>query len=854
MSQPRGKMRSTRQIMALVIYALFVLFIFQFGSELCTAIDTITPTHFLRDPESIVSNNSIFKLGFFSPPNSKNRYLGIWYNHPSVIEVIWVANRNNPITDSSGILRLSDEGNLQLSNAKDQIFWSSNISNPTTHFSTEARLQNSGNFILQKNRTILWQSSQHPTDSFLPNTRLTIGQNSDLRHILQSWRSPSDPSRGRFSIGTYSSGIFQIIIWDDDRPHWRSGPWNGNIFIGTRYHNVGYGNIFINSGSFTQEDKGGITSLVFTGANESTLSHYSLSYEGIIAQKWWDDSNKKWGVTWKAPETVCDIYGTCGEFGSCNPQNSPICSCLKGFEPKNEKEWKRENWTSGCVRKKQLQCGVQGGGDGFLQLQKMKVPDHAEWTVGLSIDQCRSKCFNNCSCLAYAYDTGIACLTWSGSLVDIAVLSPGGADLYLRLPQSELGNSKTKLKVEIAVSVILGTTASALAAILWCLWKCGARPKSRSPPDRYTRSQLSPGNKVENKKAQPDPHVFRDKTQVISEDLQLLTFEKLSEATDNFHESNMLGRGGFGQVYKGKMEDGQEIAVKRLSRASGQGIEEFMNEVEVISKLQHRNLVKLLGCSAQGEEKMLIYEYMPNKSLDAFLFDSVKRELLDWEKRFIIIQGICRGLVYLHRDSRLRIIHRDLKASNILLDEDLNPKISDFGMARIFGGNQDQANTQRVVGTYGYMSPEYAMEGQFSEKSDVFSFGVLLLEIVSGKKNSSFWCQEESLSLLGYAWKMWNEDNIVSLIDPLISGLQFQGEIVRCIHVGLLCAQEYAKDRPSISTVMSMLVSEIVDLPNPKQPGFIQRQIYSTDDMGSFSISEENVSTNNVTITSLTAR
>ncbi|KAF8411255.1 hypothetical protein HHK36_003802 [Tetracentron sinense] len=305
----------------------------------------------------------------------------------------------------------------------------------------------------------------------------------------------------------------------------------------------------------------------------------------------------------------------------------------------------------------------------------------------------------------------------------------------------------------------------------------------------------------------------------------------LSIATNNFHLANKLGEGGFGPVYKGKLFDGREIAVKRLSRSSGQGLEEFKNEVIVISRLQHKNLVRLLGCCTEGEEKMLIYEYMPNRSLDAFLFDPEKQSLLGWRKRFLIIEGIGRGLVYLHRDSRLRIIHRDLKASNILLDEDLNPKISDFGMARIFGGDQDQANTRRVVGTYGYMSPEYAMEGRFSEKSDVFSFGVLLLEIVSGRRNISFYHHVEALSLLGYAWQLWNEEKILELVEPTLCELSFQKEVLRCIHVGLLCVQEFAKDRPTMSTIVSMLISEITTLPTPKQPAFTTRPISSDTDL-----------------------
>ncbi|KAK4398441.1 G-type lectin S-receptor-like serine/threonine-protein kinase [Sesamum angolense] len=338
------------------------------------------------------------------------------------------------------------------------------------------------------------------------------------------------------------------------------------------------------------------------------------------------------------------------------------------------------------------------------------------------------------------------------------------------------------------------------------------------------------------------------------EDLELPMFDlsTVTRATNDFSISNKLGEGGFGPVYRGMLEDGKEIAVKRLSRTSTQGLDEFKNEVIFIAKLQHRNLVKLLGCCIQGEEKMLIYEYMPNGSLDLILFDKRKGKQLDWPKRFHIINAIARGLLYLHQDSRLRIIHRDLKASNILLDNDMNPKISDFGMARSFGGNETEANTQRVVGTYGYMSPEYAADGLFSVKSDVYSFGVLVLEIVSGQKNRGFHHKDHHHNLLGHAWILHKERRSLELVDTNLVDSFYFSEAVRSIHVALLCVQQSPEDRPSMSSVVLMLGSEGV-LPPPKQPGFFaERDVRAAENTSS---SNNTVSSSNeYTITLLDAR
>ncbi|KAG7617021.1 Gnk2-homologous domain [Arabidopsis thaliana x Arabidopsis arenosa] len=298
----------------------------------------------------------------------------------------------------------------------------------------------------------------------------------------------------------------------------------------------------------------------------------------------------------------------------------------------------------------------------------------------------------------------------------------------------------------------------------------------------------------------------------------------IESATSNFSERNKLGKGGFGEVYKGMLMNGTEIAVKRLSKTSGQGEVEFKNEVVVVAKLQHINLVRLLGFSLQGEEKLLVYEFVSNKSLDYFLFDPTKRNQLDWTMRRNIIGGITRGILYLHQDSRLKIIHRDLKASNILLDADMNPKIADFGMARIFGVDQTVANTGRVVGTFGYMSPEYVTHGQFSMKSDVYSFGVLILEIISGKKNSSFYQMDGLVNnLVTYVWKLWENKSLHELIDPFINQDFTSEEVIRYIHIGLLCVQENPADRPTMSTIHQMLTNSSITLPVPLPPGFFFR-------------------------------
>ncbi|XP_062096104.1 probable leucine-rich repeat receptor-like serine/threonine-protein kinase At3g14840 isoform X2 [Humulus lupulus] len=359
--------------------------------------------------------------------------------------------------------------------------------------------------------------------------------------------------------------------------------------------------------------------------------------------------------------------------------------------------------------------------------------------------------------------------------------------------------SETKIIISLVVAVSAGATLLAIVAFGLHRRKAKRKRTATNNDLIWTSTNLKRGDD------QPELHFF--------------DLDSILMATNKFSITNKLGQGGFGPVYKGQLH-GKEVAVKRLSSSSSQGYEEFRNEIILISKLQHRNLVKLIGCCIENEEKLLIYEFMLNKSLDTFIFNDRRREELDWAIRFNIIDGIARGLVYLHRDSSSRVIHRDLKASNILLDEKMTPKISDFGLARIFEGTLDLANTHRVVGTIGYMSPEYAFRGIFSEKSDVFSYGVLLLEIISGKKNTSFKDEDQYQGLIAYSWQLWSEGRGIELVDEALGVSYNESEALKCIHIGLLCVQDFATDRPSMTQVASMLNNQIFHQPQPKQPVF----------------------------------
>ncbi|TYJ48590.1 hypothetical protein E1A91_A01G073300v1 [Gossypium mustelinum] len=693
------------------------------------ALNTISPGQSIKDGQTLVSASGSFELGFFSPENSKSRYVGIWNS------------AEEPIA------RLLDSGNFVVKDPND--------SDP---------------------ENFLWQSFDYPCDTFLPEMKIGINFVTGFDRHISSWKSMEDcayrefissdnemadkslessseeildlnfsgrvvitfsttllsvkstprslmlltmaiilseyclmllpglfcpafnknPAPGLYSMRIDPWGLPQLVIKKGPNITSRGGSWNGRYITGRPQPTVNP--VYLYEFFWNKNE----AYYKYEMRNSSIFSRYLLNPVGLTQRSIWNERKNEWEVDSTSQADQCSIYDYCGSYATCSTNEFPPCKCLEGFMQGSASpgDLSSVDWSNGCTRRRPLTCD-----------------DTSKSWADISVDlkECEKLCLRNCSCTAYANldirEGGHGCLLWFLDLIDITEFSKGGQDLYIRLATSDLEHiqSKGKLKEKQKATIIAISVIITCGMMILALW--------------------------------------------LYEDLELPVFDFaiIATATNNFSSNNILGQGGFGPVYK-------------------------------------------------------VYKL---------------------------------------------IIHRDLKASNILLDNNMKPKISDFGLARKFGVDQTQAKTRRVVGTYGYMSPEYALDGIFSTKSDVFSFGVLVLEILSGKKNRGFSRPEHDHNLLGHAWTLWIGKRPLELIDTALSDLYNATEVLRCINVALLCVQQSPLDRPNMSLVLLMLCGDSV-LPQPKQPGFfIERNLPMTD-----SISEINemFSIYESTITSLEPR
>ncbi|KAK1417740.1 hypothetical protein QVD17_26874 [Tagetes erecta] len=798
--------------MITLITITITIIIFTVNHSPVTGVSTLKSGDQLNFTSHLISPSNNFTLSFFTIPATNYTYLGIWYTDDEQLRKVWVANPSTPIesNSSSHVLQIDpNTGKLVLTQTETEAAIENiNISDNLSGFSPNltANLEDDGNFVLKNeiDDQIVWQSFDHPTNVLLPGMKLGSDVQSAKNWTLTSWLSDENPRDGAYTLSWETNGEDdqRLMVRFRGEPYWTSGELKDQMFE-------------------------------FMDLNNLLLSRYNLRYVYNNDDKYFSYES----VGNVHPMWILRPHGRIVDGNDRVISSTDLCY---GYDLGN-----------GCVASSDVvMCRserdkfVPLSGD-FASEGTVKLVDD---NSSLSIGDCMVQCWNDCGCLGFVnVGNGTGCIRWTGakSVGNFSVDSQGNAESKFVLVSSNPSKGNDA-KILIWAPVVAG-----ICLLLFCfglLWYLKNRKNKleerQKRVDRRFLELMASGS-------------FRDSGDVERDDRKgsdtiVFNFYAIVTATNGFSDENKLGRGGFGPVYKGKLSDGREIAIKRLSRTSGQGLVEFKNELILIAKLQHTNLVRVLGCCIHGEEKMLIYEYMPNKSLDFFLFDESRKELLDWPKRWNIIEGIAQGLLYLHKYSRMRVIHRDLKASNVLLDESMNPKISDFGMARIFKQDETEATTKRVVGTYGYMSPEYAMEGTFSEKSDVFSFGVLILEIVSGRRNSSFSHFDKTTNLVRYAWELWQQGDALQLQDPTLGDSCVIHQLRRTIHVALLCVQENAGDRPVMSDVISMLINDTIPLPAPKQSAFFFGRTVSKST--SIERKSNDCSVNQMSVTEMEAR
>ncbi|CAD6262116.1 unnamed protein product [Miscanthus lutarioriparius] len=593
-----------------------VLLLFLRASVAGIASDTLNNGGNITDGETLVSSGSSFTLGFFSPAGvPAKRYLGIWFT-ASPDAVCWVANRDTPISNTSGVgvLVVGSTGSLRLLDGSGQTAWSSNT---TSSAPAVAQLLESGNLVVreQSSEKMLWQSFDHPSNTLLAGMRLGKDPQTGAEWFLTSWRAPNDPTTGDCRRVMDTRGLPDCVSWQGNTKQYRTGPWNGLWFSGVP-EMASYSELFSNQVVVRPDE----IAYIFNTTADAPFSR-------LVLERGRRDAPAGMGPRQPGVEHLRS--GAEGRL-----RRLRHVRCVVGFSPVNPSQWSMRESGGGCRRNVPLECGNGTTTDGFRVVRGVKLPDTDNTTVdmGATLEQCRARCLANCSCVAYAAadirggGDGTGCVMWKDNIVDVRYVDKG-QDLYLRLAKSELANRK---RTDV-VKIVLPVTASLLALVavaLYLVWICKLRGRRR--------------NKDVQKKAMVGYLTTSHELGDENLELPFVSFEDIVTATDNFSEDNMLGQGGFGKVYKGMLGEKKEVAIKRLGQGSGQGADEFRNEVVLIAKLQHRNLVRLLGWCIWGDEKLLAWSlWNEGKAMDLVDSSLVKSCLPNEAFRCIQIGLLC---------------------------------------------------------------------------------------------------------------------------------------------------------------------------------------------------------------------
>ncbi|GLJ11994.1 hypothetical protein SUGI_0181610 [Cryptomeria japonica] len=731
-----------------------------------------------------VSPNGQFAFGFYELPATDLYVVGIWFDNIPSKTLVWTVmkDKRDLAVEKMSSLQLTNNG-LSLYDSTKELKWSAAPSEKVA----KAAMRNNGNLVLlSSSLEPIWQSFDYPTDTLLP------GQELKWKSTIYSKASNTNLSSGRFELALQEDG--NLVLYPVERVY-QGAYWSSRQLFGEASLKFGMGGFLylVNTTNNMTLTKG-------EAGNGRFLRRVTLESDGILAQYVWnlDGHNSSWTTVWKPVNDPCrDVKGQCGRNGICQPnsQNKPDCHCPPHFNfIDNQDHFK------GCTRE-WPSCSANSNSN-------MSRLDNTDWMngndysllVGLSDSACQQACIDDCMCTVVTYAPGQAvCWKKQMPLIDgriglditnVAFVKVFN-DFPFSAPPPEQRNER-KGKTLVATGIILLACSSSLLVVVFlvvCLGGLKLHKMRKTPP------QI-----------------------MVLEGLKAFSYKEIEAATDGFREE--LGRGSFGKVCKGRLEDGRAIAVKILDDKAVQkqhGEREFRTEMSVIGTSHHKNLVQLYGFCDEGSQRILVYEYMGNGSLDTALF--VVSGFLDWRTRVKIAMGTARGLLYLHEECRTQTIHCDIKPQNILLDQNYNPKISDFGLAKLLMAEQTATRTA-ARGTRGYIAPEWMNNMPITVKVDIYSFGVMLLEIICCRKTMELDAPENEIFLDQWVYECFKRGELAKLVDQQ----QVEGEgalrrqLERMVLVGLWCIQEDPALRPSTKKVVQMMEGT-VEIAVPPPPG-----------------------------------
>ncbi|KAG7964906.1 hypothetical protein I3843_09G195600 [Carya illinoinensis] len=741
----------------------------------------------------LTSPDKSFTCGFYEV--GENAYcFSIWFTNSKERTVVWMANRERPVNGRGSRISLQRDGAFVLTDVDSSKVWETNTSSAAVE---RAELLDTGNLALKDpHGKILWQSFDFPTDTLLANQTFTKSKKLVSNIGRRSYYS------GYFSFYFDSDNVLKLMY---DGPDISSLYWPNPDYTvfqnGRTNYNSSRTAVLDEMGIFLSSDR---LQFSATDMGFGVKRRLTIDYDGNLRLYGLDNLSGLWMITWEALAEQCKVHGICGRNGICIYTPQPKCFCAPGYDIIDE-----SNWNKGCKPKFNKAC-IPAENVKFVELPRVDFYGFdLNYSEQVSIDSCRKLCLEDCRCEAFSYRLTGQGVCYTKSALFNGYRSPNfPGSIYLKLPANLETAEPNILTVASPMcksresKILIGSLSmynNSSKRMIWVYlyWFVSAIAAVEVLLVVLGWFFLSGGHGV--------PSSLEDGYRVIASQFRKFSYAELGKATNKFKEE--LGRGASGAVYKGVLADERVVAVKRLEDMS-QGEDVFWAELSTIGKIHHMNLVRMWGFCSEHRHRLLVYEYIENGSLDKHLFSS---NFLGWKERFKVALGTAKGLAYLHHECLEWIIHCDVKPENILLGSDFEPKIADFGLAKLSQRGSPSSELSQVRGTKGYMAPEWASNLPITAKVDVYSYGVVILEIVKGIRRSTWVLEDgDKLSRLDSTVKgktRCGEDSwIDDIVDPRLQGQFSRKQAEAIVQIGISCVEEDRSKRPTMDSVVQVLL------------------------------------------------